>query len=78
MSAVERTPHATFLTAHRKARIILIVGVAGTMFCGLYGIIISGQKGFADAKYANLWPQKGEDILIQPFFNGAAVLFSIL
>lgn len=48
------------------------------MFCGLYGIIISGQKGFADAKYANLWPQKGKDILIQPFFNGAAVLFSIL
>lgn len=63
----------------RKARVILIVGVFGTLFAGAYGIYISGRKGFAEAKHANLWPaQRKNQLLIQPFFNGAAILFAIL
>lgn len=76
--ALTRVVHRCVLLHCRKARIILIIGVLGTMFCGAYGVYISAQKGFAEAKYANVWPQKGADLLFQPFFNGAAVLFSIL
>jgi hypothetical protein len=63
----------------RKARLILVVGVAGTLFTGAYGVYISCQKGFAEAKHVNLWPaQRKNQLPIQPFFNGAAILFSIM
>jgi hypothetical protein len=53
--------------------------VAGTLYAGAYGIYISAHKGFGEAKFANLWPAQRKGALpIQPFFNGAAILFSIM
>lgn len=60
------------------ARLILIFGVAGTLYTAAYGIYISVDKGFADAPKANLWPAVNPNQLsVVPFFNGAAVLYAM-
>lgn len=60
------------------ARLILLAGVAGTIYAAAYGIYISVEKGFADAPKANLWPAvNSKQLSVVPFFNGAAVLYAM-
>lgn len=68
-----------FIPSFRKMRVILIIGVIGTIYTGCYGIYVASQKGFAEASQAHVWPSgpdTGASLLA--FFNGVAVIFAIL
>lgn len=67
-----------FIPSFRKMRVILVIGVFGTLFTGTYGIWVAAHKGFDDAPSTRLWPDNSGFSSFQTFFNGMAILFAIL
>ena len=67
------------IPSFRKMRVILVVGVIGTLYTGCYGIYVASQKGFADAAKAHVLPvgPSAADSFLM-FFNGVSVIFAIL
>lgn len=67
------------IPSFRKMRVILIIGVLGTIYTGCYGIYMASTHGFKDAAQAQVVPPGAStsDRLFS-FFLGTSVIFAIL
>ncbi|WIA41809.1 hypothetical protein OEZ86_009140 [Tetradesmus obliquus] len=66
------------IPSFRKMRLILVIGVLGTLYTSMFGLYLAAHKGFAEAPSAKLLPEPSGVQSFQTFFNGMAIIFAIL